>query len=130
MYTENYTHIILYYVIFIFIEKQVHSNIFDYIIPSSFTKIYLKYIHGNVLILLIQHLLFLFFISLSGRSTTLSELMGKLKCGLFENYWDFSYFPRLPNVEFVGGLQCKTCQPLPKMPTSLFFFVNFVFSIE
>nr|CAI9707298.1 unnamed protein product [Rangifer tarandus platyrhynchus] len=50
-----------------------------------------------------------------GRPTTLSETMGKAEMWLIRTYWDFSFpRPRLPNVEFVGGLHCKPAKPLPK----------------
>ncbi|XP_054967451.2 UDP-glucuronosyltransferase 2B17 isoform X2 [Pan paniscus] len=50
-----------------------------------------------------------------GRPTTLFETMGKAEMWLIRTYWDFE-FPRpfLPNVDFVGGLHCKSAKPLPK----------------
>ncbi|XP_058403172.1 UDP-glucuronosyltransferase 2B31-like isoform X4 [Diceros bicornis minor] len=56
-----------------------------------------------------------FYTEVLGRSTTLSELMGKAELWLIRTYWDFE-FPRplLPHFEFVGGLHCKPATPLPK----------------
>nr|XP_012328834.1 UDP-glucuronosyltransferase 2B19 isoform X2 [Aotus nancymaae] len=49
------------------------------------------------------------------RPTTLFEIMGKAEIWLIRNYWDFQFpHPRLPNVEFVGGLHCKPAKSLPK----------------
>ncbi|XP_058403170.1 UDP-glucuronosyltransferase 2B31-like isoform X2 [Diceros bicornis minor] len=57
-----------------------------------------------------------FYTEVLGRSTTLSELMGKAELWLIRTYWDFE-FPRplLPHFEFVGGLHCKPATPLPKV---------------
>ncbi|XP_055443444.1 UDP-glucuronosyltransferase 2B17-like isoform X2 [Bubalus kerabau] len=57
-----------------------------------------------------------FYSEVLGRPTTLSETMGKAEMWLIRTYWDFSFpRPRLPNVEFVGGLHCKPAKPLPKV---------------
>uniref|UniRef100_H0XTB2 UDP-glucuronosyltransferase n=1 Tax=Otolemur garnettii TaxID=30611 RepID=H0XTB2_OTOGA len=70
----------------------------------------------NLTTTLLHHLHLVSFIplvSLSGRPTTLYEMMGKAEMWLIRTYWDFE-FPRplLPNVEFVGGLHCKPAKPL------------------
>ncbi|GAB1289790.1 UDP-glucuronosyltransferase [Apodemus speciosus] len=50
-----------------------------------------------------------------GRPTTLTETMGKAEMWLIRTYWDLNFpHPTLPNVEYVGGLQCKPAKPLPK----------------
>ncbi|GAB1289787.1 UDP-glucuronosyltransferase [Apodemus speciosus] len=50
-----------------------------------------------------------------GRPTTLAETMGKAEIWLIRSYWDLDFpHPTLPNVEYVGGLQCKPAKPLPK----------------
>nr|XP_054967451.1 UDP-glucuronosyltransferase 2B17 isoform X2 [Pan paniscus] len=50
-----------------------------------------------------------------GRPTTLFETMGKAEMWLIRTYWDFEFpCPFLPNVDFVGGLHCKSAKPLPK----------------
>ncbi|XP_063459868.1 UDP-glucuronosyltransferase 2B17 isoform X3 [Pan paniscus] len=56
-----------------------------------------------------------FYSEVLGRPTTLFETMGKAEMWLIRTYWDFE-FPRpfLPNVDFVGGLHCKSAKPLPK----------------
>ncbi|MXQ88816.1 hypothetical protein E5288_WYG008389 [Bos mutus] len=57
-----------------------------------------------------------FYSEVLGRPTTLSEMMGKAEMWLIRTYWDFSFpRPRLPNVEFIGGLHCKPAKPLPKV---------------
>ncbi|KAI4891962.1 hypothetical protein NFI96_029835, partial [Prochilodus magdalenae] len=49
------------------------------------------------------------------KPTTLCETMGKVDIWLIRTYWDFEYpRPFLPNLKFVGGLQCKPPKPLPK----------------
>ena len=91
-------------------------NFFSYIIPSIFQKTkwytHIKYSH---------FIYFLFVFFLSGRPTTLSELMGKAEMWLIRTYWDLE-FPRplLPHFEFVGGLHCKPAKPLPKVNLSMF----------
>ncbi|XP_023564492.1 UDP-glucuronosyltransferase 2B17-like [Octodon degus] len=50
-----------------------------------------------------------------GKPTTLYETMRKADMWLIRSYWDMEFpRPTLPNVEFVGGLQCKPPKPLPK----------------
>ncbi|XP_052054411.1 UDP-glucuronosyltransferase 2B17-like [Apodemus sylvaticus] len=50
-----------------------------------------------------------------GRPTTLAETMGKAEMWLIRTYWDLDFpHPTLPNVDYVGGLQCKPAKPLPK----------------
>uniref|UniRef100_A0A8C0PPF6 UDP-glucuronosyltransferase n=1 Tax=Canis lupus familiaris TaxID=9615 RepID=A0A8C0PPF6_CANLF len=53
--------------------------------------------------------------TMTQKTTTLCEIMGKAKMWLIRTYWDFEFpHPYLPNFEFVGGLHCKPAKPLPK----------------
>ena len=86
--------------------------------PKLLYKNYLIYTHDNSLIW--SNICWFSFL-LSGRPTTLPETMGKAEMWFIRTYWDFSFpRPRLPNVEFVGGLHCKPAKPLPKVTYSSF----------
>uniref|UniRef100_A0A8C4T4P9 UDP-glucuronosyltransferase n=1 Tax=Erpetoichthys calabaricus TaxID=27687 RepID=A0A8C4T4P9_ERPCA len=52
---------------------------------------------------------------ITGRPTSLCEMMGKAEIWLIRTYWDFE-FPRpyLPNFQFVGGLHCRPAKALPE----------------
>ncbi|XP_028660752.2 UDP-glucuronosyltransferase 2A1-like isoform X6 [Erpetoichthys calabaricus] len=56
-----------------------------------------------------------YFTEVSGRPTSLCEMMGKAEIWLIRTYWDFE-FPRpyLPNFQFVGGLHCRPAKALPE----------------
>ncbi|XP_039615463.1 UDP-glucuronosyltransferase 2A1-like isoform X3 [Polypterus senegalus] len=56
-----------------------------------------------------------YFSEITGRPTSLCEMMGKAEIWLIRTYWDFE-FPRpyLPNFQFVGGLHCRPAKPLPE----------------
>ncbi|XP_053474667.1 UDP-glucuronosyltransferase 2A2 isoform X2 [Ictalurus furcatus] len=55
------------------------------------------------------------FTKITGKPTTLCDVMGKADIWLIRTYWDFEYpRPFLPNFKFVGGLHCKPAKPLPK----------------
>ncbi|XP_067113986.1 UDP-glucuronosyltransferase 2C1-like isoform X2 [Osmerus mordax] len=55
-----------------------------------------------------------FYSELSGKPTSLCEMIGKADIWLIRTYWDFEYpRPFLPNFKFVGGLHCKPAKPLP-----------------
>lgn len=124
MYTENYTHIILCY-IYIYRRTDTFKHFWLHY-PKLLYKNYLKYIH--MAIFSFDPKFGFVFISLSGRSTTLSEVMGKAEMYLFETIGIFISLAGW-NVEFVRP-PLQTCQTLPKVAySSLFFFVNFVFSI-
>ncbi|XP_032772020.1 UDP-glucuronosyltransferase 2B17 isoform X2 [Rattus rattus] len=50
-----------------------------------------------------------------GEPTTLAETMGKAEMWLIRSYWDLEFpHPTLPNVDYIGGVQCKPAKPLPK----------------
>ncbi|XP_039615469.1 UDP-glucuronosyltransferase 2A2-like isoform X8 [Polypterus senegalus] len=79
---------------------------------------------SNLLLYLCQDFLFYefgilnwdpYFTEVSGRPTSLCEMMGKAEIWLIRTYWDFE-FPRpyLPNFQFVGGLHCRPAKPLPE----------------
>eukprot|EP00073_Rattus_norvegicus_P052254 XP_017454638.1 PREDICTED: UDP-glucuronosyltransferase 2B37 isoform X2 [Rattus norvegicus] len=56
-----------------------------------------------------------FYTEILGRPTTLAETMGKAEMWLIRSYWDLEFpHPTLPNVDYIGGLQCKPAKPLPK----------------
>ncbi|XP_028660754.2 UDP-glucuronosyltransferase 2A1-like isoform X7 [Erpetoichthys calabaricus] len=56
-----------------------------------------------------------YFSEITGRPTSLCEMMGKAEIWLIRTYWDFE-FPRpyLPNFQFVGGLHCRPAKALPE----------------
>ncbi|KAM6986258.1 UDP-glucuronosyltransferase 2A2-like [Aplochiton taeniatus] len=55
-----------------------------------------------------------YYSEITGKPTTLCEIMGKADIWLIRTYWDLEYpRPFLPNFQFVGGLHCKPAKPLP-----------------
>ena len=63
-----------------------------------------------------------------GRPTTLAETMGKAEMWLIRSYWDLNFpHPTLPNVDYVGGLQCKPAKSLPKVNIFSLYLFHFTY---